>query len=241
MLRWELTEWSVDDAKLSRPIELDPWGDYALRCERDGELAGRQGIGCVLRGELLVDGERVQPFGAFPQPAELYGKGSACPRRAGAGRRTDRATHWRRARSTSDSRGAMRIALALLLAVALAGCGSDNDEAGSTAPVTVTETVTTTETTTAPVEPEVECSTAGLRLTLPEQELPAAVADVRKRIFDAAVACDYETLEQIALEKGEGFTFSYGADASAAEYWRQREEPGDAEPGPSRCGRSRPS
>ena len=76
VLRWELTEWSVDDAKLSRPIELDPWGDYALRCERDGDLAGRQGIGCVLRGELLVDGERVQPFGAFPQPAELYGKGS---------------------------------------------------------------------------------------------------------------------------------------------------------------------
>jgi hypothetical protein len=76
VLRWELTEWSVDDAKLSTPIELDPWGDYALRCERDGEATKRQGVGCVLRGELLVDGERVQPFGAFVQPAELYGKGS---------------------------------------------------------------------------------------------------------------------------------------------------------------------
>ena len=32
-----------------------------------------------------------------------------------------------------------------------------------------------------------------------------------RAIFGAAVACDYETLEQIALEKGEGFTFSYGA------------------------------
>lgn len=76
VLRWELTEWSVDDAKLSAHLELDPWGDYALRCERDGDATDRQGVGCVLRGELLVDGERVQPFGAFVQPAELYGKGS---------------------------------------------------------------------------------------------------------------------------------------------------------------------
>lgn len=76
VLRWELTEWSVDDAKLSAPVELDPWDDYALRCERDAGATQRQGIGCVLRGELLVDGERVQPFGAFLQPAELYGQGS---------------------------------------------------------------------------------------------------------------------------------------------------------------------
>ena len=104
----------------------------------------------------------------------------------------------------------MRIAFALLLAFALAGCGSDDgDEAAS--PATVTETVTTTATVTEPAEPEVECSTAGLRLMLPEQELPAVVADVRRRVFDAAVACDYETLEEIALEQGEGFTFSYGA------------------------------
>jgi len=76
VLRWELTEWSVDDAKLTVPVELDPWGDYALRCERDGGRSHRQGIGCVLRGELLVDGERVQPFGAFAQPADVYGQGS---------------------------------------------------------------------------------------------------------------------------------------------------------------------
>ncbi len=126
----------------------------------------------------------------------------------------------------------MRLALALLLVLALtAGCGGDDEEAGSTAPATVTETVTTSETETV-TEPQVECSTAGVRLTLPEQELPQAVADVRSRVFEAAVACDYETLEEIALEKGEGFTFSYGSETSAAEYWREREEAGDAEPGP---------
>ena len=76
VLRWELTEWSVDDAKLSAPVELDPWADYAMRCELDGGAAAGPGIGCVLRGELSVDGELVQPFGAFVEPAEISGRGS---------------------------------------------------------------------------------------------------------------------------------------------------------------------
>jgi hypothetical protein len=76
VLRWELTEWSVDDAKLAAPVELDPWADYAMRCERDGGRAAGAGIGCVLRGELLVDGELVQPFGTFVEPADVSGRGS---------------------------------------------------------------------------------------------------------------------------------------------------------------------
>jgi len=81
VLRWELTEWSVDDAKLSAHLELDPWADYALRCERAGGVeplnrATGPGIGCVLRGELLVDGELVTPFGAWVEPADLYGVGT---------------------------------------------------------------------------------------------------------------------------------------------------------------------
>jgi hypothetical protein len=66
----------VEDAKLSAHVELDPWADYAMRCERDGGPAEGQGIGCVLRGELSVDGESVQPFGAFVEPAEISGRGS---------------------------------------------------------------------------------------------------------------------------------------------------------------------
>jgi hypothetical protein len=76
VLRWELTEWSVDDAKLSAPIDLDPWGDYSMRCERDGSRSAGPGIGCVLRGELAVGGEVIQPFGAFVEPAETSGRGS---------------------------------------------------------------------------------------------------------------------------------------------------------------------
>ena len=120
-----------------------------------------------------------------------------------------------------------RLALLAVLVLALAGCGSGDgsDDAASTQPTTVTQTVTETET--VAQEPEVKCSTAGLRLTLPEQDLPPVVADVRKRIFDAAIACDYDTLEQIALEQGEGFTFSYGPGTSAAEHWRTLEEGGE--------------
>jgi hypothetical protein len=77
VLRWELTEWSVDDAKLATPVQLDPWAEHALRCERGGGgRAGGQGIGCVLRGELLVEGETVRPFGAFVEPADISGRGS---------------------------------------------------------------------------------------------------------------------------------------------------------------------
>jgi hypothetical protein len=128
----------------------------------------------------------------------------------------------------------MGLAGLLVLALVVAGCGSDDGEDTAAPPttVTITETVTVeTETETNP-QPEVECSTSGLRLTLPEQELPAVVAEVRQRVFDAAIACDYETLEEIALEQGEGFTYSYGGDASAAQFWREREEAGSGEPGP---------
>lgn len=126
----------------------------------------------------------------------------------------------------------IRGALVAVLAAAVAGCGGNDvaTDAAATDAVTVTETVTRTETVVA--EPEVACSTSGLRLTLPGQDLPPEVAEVRRRVFDAAVACDYETLEQIALEQGEGFTYSYGGDSSAAEFWRALEAGALSDPGP---------
>jgi hypothetical protein len=147
----------------------------------------------------------------------------------------ERDTHWRRPILGLGYPGWMRFLPVVVAVLALtgAGCGSGSDNAAAPQPVTVTETVTETET--VPAEPEVTCSTAGLRLTLPEQDLPAPVADVRKRVFDAAVACDYDTLEQIALEQGDGFTFSYGGGDSAADYWRQLEESKTAEPPPMRA------
>lgn len=123
----------------------------------------------------------------------------------------------------------MKRLLLLALVTVVAGCGSEADEAAAPQPVTVTvtETTTTAASPTTTAEPEATCSTSTLRTTLPEQELPAAVSSVRQRIFGAAVACDYDTLEEIALEQGEGFTFSYGGETSAADFWRGLEESGE--------------
>jgi hypothetical protein len=67
------------------------------------------------------------------------------------------------------------------------------------------------------------CSAAALSAKLPKQNLPAAVASVRARIAAAAVACDYAKLQRIALEKGNGFKFSFGSETSAAAYWKKLE------------------
>ena len=122
----------------------------------------------------------------------------------------------------------MKRLLLLALAAVLAGCGAESDDAA--APETVTLTVTAAATVPPPpatTEAETSCSTSTVRATLPEQDLPAAVASVRQRIFDAAIACDYDTLQKIALEQGEGFTFSYGGESSAADFWRGLEESGE--------------
>ena len=129
----------------------------------------------------------------------------------------------------------MRISLAVLLVLVLGGCGSESASDDVAAPpVTVTVTETVTETVPPPTETEPEpgrgCSTSTIRATLPEQALPEPVAEVRRAVWGAAIACDYEELERLALERGEGFTFSYGGGTSAAEHWRALEESGDETP-----------
>jgi hypothetical protein len=94
--------------------------------------------------------------------------------------------------------------------------------------VTTTETVTETVTTTEDPAGGGECSAAGLSSELPaDSALPAAVADMRQRIAEAAVACDYDALQALALEGGTGFTYSYGGETSAADYWAGAEERGE--------------
>ena len=49
------------------------------------------------------------------------------------------------------------------------------------------------------------------------------------------MACDYETLEQIALEQGDGFTFSYGGRRVGGRVLAQLEEEPATEPKPMRA------
>jgi hypothetical protein len=63
VLRWELTDWEPEGAKVAARLELDPWSDYLLRCERvqlepGSAPAGRAGPGirCLLSGSLRVAG-----------------------------------------------------------------------------------------------------------------------------------------------------------------------------------------
>jgi hypothetical protein len=116
-----------------------------------------------------------------------------------------------------------------LIAAFAAGCGSGDEEATTTVTVTETETVTRTVTTVpSPAAPAAGCSAAGLSPELPaDADLPELVAEVREEIAAAAVACDYERLQELALEQGTGFTFSYGAETSAADFWAGAEERGE--------------
>jgi hypothetical protein len=108
---------------------------------------------------------------------------------------------------------------AVVLVVGASACGGDGDD--TAAPETATAPVETGAGGGTETAPELtECSSTDHGLTLPEQELPPAVAEVRERIFAAVSECDVAELEKIALEKGESFTYTVGeAGESPAAYW----------------------
>jgi hypothetical protein len=115
----------------------------------------------------------------------------------------------------------LAIGLAFFALLALAACGGgDGDDAA--APETATAPVDTSVPETVPEL--TTCSATDHGLTLPKQDLPPPVAEVRERIFAAVSECDFAELEKIALEKGEDFNFSFDATQdSPAAYWRQVE------------------
>jgi quercetin dioxygenase-like cupin family protein len=83
VLRWELTDWEPDGAKLASRVELDPWAEYVVRCDRvdfpPGAVAYRHvhpgpGIRCLLAGRLLIEeaggSSTYGPFDAWFEGAE---------------------------------------------------------------------------------------------------------------------------------------------------------------------------
>lgn len=115
----------------------------------------------------------------------------------------------------------LAIGLATLVLAGPAACGGGDDGGDAAAP----ETATAPADTAVESVPEVTtCSSTEHGLTLPKQDLPPPVAEVREQIFAAVSECDFDELEKIALEKGEDFNFSFDATQdSPAAYWRQVE------------------
>ena len=61
-----------------------------------------------------------------------------------------------------------------------------------------------------------------------QSELPQAVSDMRMAIIDAARACDYDKLAQLALSGDGTFTYSFGGEGRPAAFWRDAEAAGQA-------------
>ncbi len=92
--------------------------------------------------------------------------------------------------------------------------------------LTTDPTTTTTPTTTS--VPVVRCSASDLSPQVGDQpDLPTPVAEMRREITAAAVACDYDALADLATAGADYFTFSYGAGDDPAEHWREAEDRGD--------------
>jgi hypothetical protein len=69
------------------------------------------------------------------------------------------------------------------------------------------------------------CSASGLSPVPVAEDLPAAVAGIRRQIIEAAVACDYEALAALA-SSGSYFAYSLDETGDPVEYWRSLEESG---------------
>ncbi len=58
------------------------------------------------------------------------------------------------------------------------------------------------------------------------RELPEVVSAIRTRIMEAARACDYEKLAELALAGDSTFTYSFGGGGRPAAFWREAEAQG---------------
>ena len=78
-------------------------------------------------------------------------------------------------------------------------------------------------------ERESTCSTGRSTPAATRQpELPPAVSNTRMAIIDAARACDYDKLAQLALAGDGTFTYSFGGGGRPAAFWKEAEAAGQA-------------
>ncbi len=73
------------------------------------------------------------------------------------------------------------------------------------------------------------CSASALSAVPTVQDLPAAVDATRSQIIEAAVACDYDTLADLA-SAGTSFAYSLDESGDPTGYWQSLEENGTGDP-----------
>jgi hypothetical protein len=120
--------------------------------------------------------------------------------------------------------------LAAALTVGAACARTGTPPPSGTSPTAGSASPSPTGATPSPTGPRVTCSATGLAAEPAAQQLPEKVAQMRSKIVAAAVACDYRTLESLALEGDGTFSFSFGGGTSPAEYWEETEKAGSDEP-----------
>jgi hypothetical protein len=111
-----------------------------------------------------------------------------------------------------------------LATLAVGACGGDSETAeprptSTTNPVAIPTSTPTTTTT----SPAARCSASNSPEPQPQQGLPGPVAATRQAIAEAARACDYRRLADLAAAGNNEFSFTFGAAQDPAEYWRQAE------------------
>jgi hypothetical protein len=132
-----------------------------------------------------------------------------------------------------------RVALIWAVLVILASCGSPGPEDAVESPGAETQTASpvspgSPDPTESPgADPNAECSAARLTVEVPEAgDLPTEVVSIRNEIVRAAMRCDYDTLEELAMRPTDSFQYSEtkesaGPDAAPAEFWRSQEASGE--------------
>jgi hypothetical protein len=113
----------------------------------------------------------------------------------------------------------MRRLWALFLVALAVGCGSEESAPVGTPSVPI-----------EPPPPPPATVTDSPVLTQPghQKGLPAAVAQTRAAILEAAQLRDFDALAELIPDSG--FTFSYGSGDSAIDYWKDLEAAGEQPP-----------
>jgi hypothetical protein len=124
---------------------------------------------------------------------------------------------------------AVCLAAAVSLSLVLGACGGSSGSVTTLGAVSTTNPPTTSPPTTSPTTTAasptssaatIGCGAAGLPASPTDQDLPAAVAEVRDAIVEAATSCD---IDRLAGLTSTDFTYSFGEGGDPAGFWSRLE------------------